>query len=65
MPIALVGRCIFSYIDPNQGSRSRCTQWLFSGKVSGGRGGSVAEWLAWWTQAQKDPGSNRSPDAVG
>ena len=23
-------------------------------------GGSVAEWLACWTQAQKDPGSNRS-----
>ena len=29
------------------------------------RGGSVAEWLACWTQAQKDPGSNRSRDAVG
>ena len=28
-------------------------------------GGSVAEWLACWTQAQKDPGSNRSRDAVG
>ena len=27
-------------------------------------GGSVAEWLACWTQAQKDPGSNRSRDAV-
>jgi len=26
--------------------------------------GSVAEWLASWTQAQKDPGSNRSRDAV-
>ena len=26
---------------------------------------SVAEWLACWTQAQKDPGSNRSRDAVG
>ena len=24
---------------------------------------SVAEWLACWTQAQKGPGSNRSPDA--
>ena len=30
-----------------------------------GRGGSVAEWLACWTQAQKGPGSNRSRDAVG
>ena len=28
-------------------------------------GGSVAEWLAFWTQAQKGPGSNRSRDAVG
>jgi len=28
------------------------------------KGGSVAEWLACWTQAQKGPGSNRSADAV-
>jgi len=28
-------------------------------------GGSVAEWLTCWTQAQKGPGSNRSCDAVG
>ena len=28
-------------------------------------GGSVAEWLACWTQAQKGLGSNRSLDAVG
>ena len=28
-------------------------------------GGSVAEWLACWTQAQKGPGSNHSHDAVG
>jgi len=28
-------------------------------------GGSVVEWLACWTQAQKGPGSNRSRDAVG
>ena len=28
-------------------------------------GGSVAEWLTCRTQAQKDPGSNRSRDAVG
>ena len=27
--------------------------------------GSLAEWLAYWTQAQKGPGSNRSRDAVG
>ena len=29
------------------------------------KGGSLAEWLACWTQAQKSPGSNRSRDAVG
>jgi len=28
-------------------------------------GGSVAEWLACWTQAQKGPASNCSRDAVG
>jgi len=28
-------------------------------------GGSVAEWLARWTQAQKGPGSNRSRNDVG
>jgi len=28
-------------------------------------GGSLAEWLACWTQAQNGPGSNRSRDAVG
>jgi len=27
--------------------------------------GSVAEWLACWTQVQKDPSPNRSHDAVG
>ena len=30
-----------------------------------GRGGSVAEWLARWTQAQKGQGSNRSRDNDG
>ena len=33
--------------------------------ISCGSGGSVAEWLACWTQAQKGLGSNRSRDAVG
>ena len=28
-------------------------------------GGSVAEWLACWTQVQKGPGSNRSRNDVG
>jgi len=30
-----------------------------------GQGGSVAEWLACWTQVLKGLGSNRSRDAVG
>jgi len=34
-------------------------------RSNGNMGGSVAEWLACWTQAQKGPGSNRSRDAVG
>ena len=29
------------------------------------KGGSVAEWLACWTQAQKGAGLYRSRDAVG
>jgi len=29
------------------------------------RGGTVAEWLACWTQAEKGVGSNRSREAVG
>ena len=29
------------------------------------QGGSVAEWLACWTQAQKGLGSNHSCDPVG
>ena len=29
------------------------------------KGGSVAEKLAYWTQAPKGPGSNRSRDTVG
>jgi len=32
---------------------------------TGTKGGSVAEWLACWTQAQKGPGSNRSRDRSG
>jgi len=28
-------------------------------------GGSLAEWLACWTQALKSPGSNCSRDVVG
>ena len=35
---------------------------IFSGRLTGG---SVAEWLACWTQAQKGFASNHSRDAVG
>ena len=34
-------------------------------KSTSGCGGSVAEWLACWTQVQYGPGSNRSWGAVG
>jgi len=38
----------------------------FSDKLGmGWLGGSVAEWLACWTQTQKGLGSNRSRDALG
>ena len=43
-----------------QGLEFRIRLGLGSAKV----GGSVAEWLACWTQAQKGLGSNRSRDAV-
>ena len=33
--------------------------------VNDHQGGTVDEWLACWTQAQKGPGSSRSRDAVG
>ena len=41
----------------SQTGTSRSSEWV--------HGGSLAEWLACWTQAQKGPGSNRSRDAVG
>ena len=37
----------------------------FLGAIQIQMGGSVAEWLACWTQAQKGLGSNRSRNAVG
>jgi len=40
-----------------------CYEQTFSLPYS--EGGSVAEWLTCWTQAQKGPGSNRSRDTVG
>ena len=46
------------------------SRWLIFGSdpkriLHTSRRGSVAEWLACWTQAQKGPGSNRSRDALG
>jgi len=42
-----------------------CTRIYLIAFILAALGGSVAEWLACWTQAQKGPGSNRSRDAVG
>ena len=58
---------------PSTNRLSRCALPTVAGELStqlengkwGAVGGSVAEWLACWTQAQKGPGSNRSRDAVG
>jgi len=44
------------------GARMHATSFIITLIITGG---SVAEWLACWTQAQKGPGSNRSRDAVG
>jgi len=41
----------------------KVTERLYDDIVGGG--GSVAEWLACWTQGQKGPGSNHSREAVG
>ena len=55
------GRTCGRYIDPaRHTTRQHIVVLVFTV-----RGGSVAEWLACWTQAQKGPGSNRSRDAVG
>jgi len=70
-----VGECFFAYrltrVVPDKGPLNGCVSvclfiyyslfYLLAFYLSGG---SVAEWLACWTQAQKGPGSNRSRDAV-
>ena len=38
---------------------------IIIGIITTSKGGSVAEWFACWTHAQKGPGSDRSRDAVG
>jgi len=61
---------------PRAMSLAGLTNWLFTAVVALSfelvqvtlryiQVGSVAEWLACWTRAQKGPGSNRSRDAVG
>jgi len=44
--------------DPSDVLRHVCCFVLNCGRSLWERGGSVAEWLACWTQAQKGPGSN-------
>jgi len=51
MAFEIAARCYFGFSDIRD--------------LLGDLGGSVAEWLASWTQAQKGPGSNRSRDAIG
>jgi len=41
-----------------------CIQLVHYSSLHSDLGGSVAEWLACWTQMQKGLGSNRSRDAV-
>jgi len=62
----------FSNIKPSSYRHSMATSpWYVSSYSSQltstlpSAGGSVAEWLACWTQAPKGPGSNHSRDAVG
>jgi len=47
------------------GARVHLRQLILVFCIYSEQGGSVAEWLACWTQSQKGPGSNRSRDAVG
>jgi len=47
------------------GQTGGCTACTYVESTIKKYGGSVAEWLARWTQAQKSLGSNRSRDAVG
>jgi len=59
----------------NTGSTAGCGTWPHLGQLGSTVlsiavvyccrvGGSVAEWMACWTQAQKGPGSNRSRDTL-
>jgi len=57
-----MGVCVGHKDDESQAKLTAlCTKKLLPAHIYGG---SVAEWLACWTQAQKGLGSNRSRDAV-
>jgi len=60
---AAVGNAFAQHGGTDTSSITRQTS--FFGTVHHIEGGSIAEWLACWTQAQKGLGSNRSRDAVG
>ena len=62
---AYVCACVHSRLAVRQLLVSAFTLMFIVFCLHGPDGGSVAEWLACWTQAQKGLGSNRSRDAVG
>ena len=53
-----------AHLQPQFNSHSFCCHTVLLGFDTLCLCGSVAEWLACWTQAQNGPGSNRSRDAV-
>ena len=56
--LSLIAAAAFTALVPRS---RRCRDQTFAPNTPG----SVAEWLACWTQAQKSPASNRSRQAVG
>ena len=57
--------CDVSFREHIPGTTGQIFTELIMRVVNDHQGGTVDEWLACWTQAQKGPGSNRSRDAVG
>jgi len=57
--------CASLRVCPDRGVLRPASTSIFSFRPYVGLGGSVAESLACWTQAQMGLGSNRSRDAVG
>jgi len=62
LPLFVVSNCRQMALKPN---RQLLMGSAFNFHQVASSGGSIAEWLACWTQAQKGLGSNRSRDAVG